>query len=693
MIAAAPTPQSADGSASPCPVAGTWRLTGATDSVLLGAGQDGYDPALARGWVHDVPPAPHAPFAPASGAELVIEPDGAFAERVDSAGTAEDAGSTDWWELDGTLLAGPVPSSGRVVSADSALHLVPRSGIGRVSYEVDRVLHGADTTTVSDRLALQEDGFLLRTVSVSQESGDMLGRSWYRYAPAGHGAEPAADGTDPAADATARASAEQRDFPALEDGLRLPVPHALADAILADHAHAEQMDGENTAARAREQSASGSWTSADGFADLRLLILDPLAPQPARHLTGASVRMSDGKVPASPAPQAPSDSPCPAAQERTPRPDRSLLPVLRDRLAPLLAGSLPRPSHPGEQAGSLLVADRARREVRWVLFTGRAAQLWNETVRDGFPYRRCLDLARTLREADADQLARSIPALPASVLDASVSRAHPDVIRELAIALSAPSDQSHLRDLSAEDAEEAEEAEDGGGDSRAVPSLWNAVRVDLPADRIEIIRDQQCEALRTDADVALTMHVELGARFRAPEDRGLARIQALTLVRRYGAVSVGQCSGITHRLRDGSGLASPRRRGLRSRVPDGWPKPGAFADFVLEREIVPALAEITLGPADGSVAAVGSLQVLDAGTGEVRWVLFLGDAADGWERAVRGALLDGEAVELARELQAMSAEELTRQIPPLPIALHDALSGLEPLPGVEISGHSEETKR
>jgi hypothetical protein len=29
----------------------------------------------------------------------------------------------------------------------------------------------------------------------------------------------------------------------------------------------------------------------------------------------------------------------------------------------------------------------------------------------------------------------------------------------------------------------------------------------------------------------------------------------------------------------------------------------------------------------------------------------------------------------------------------LPITLHDALSGLEPLPGVEIPGRSEETDR
>jgi hypothetical protein len=677
-MAAAPTPQSADGSAgpsaAPCPVAGTWRLTGATDSVLLGAGQHGYDPALTQGWVHDVPSAPQAPLAPASGAELEIGPDGAFAERTVGADPADGAGPTDWWELDGTLLAAPVPSAGRVVVEGSALHLVPRCGIGRVAYEVHGVLHGADTTTVSDCLALQADGSLLRTVSVSQDSGDMLGRTWYRYAPAGHGAEPAVDGAEPAAGATARASAEQRDFPALEDALRLPVPRALADAILTDHAHAEQMDEENTAARLQGQPTAGSWTSAEGLADLRLLVLDPLAPRAAQQLAGASVRMSDGRVPASSAPSAPSASPGPAAQGRTPLPDHSMLPVLRDRLAPLLAGALPRPSHPGEQVGSLLVADRAGREVRWVLFTGRAAQLWNEAVRDGFPYRRCLDLARTLREADAIELDRRIPALPDSVLDESVSRAHPDVIRELAVALSAPSDQNHLRDLFAEDgeageagqaAERDEETEhgsaapEGTGNSPAVPSLWNAVRIDLPADRTEIIRDQQREALRTDADVALTMHVERGARFRAPEDRGLARIRTLTLVRRNGKVSVSSSSGIAHRLRDGGGLASPRRRGLRTRVPDGWPEPGAFADFVLEREIAPALAELVLGPADDSVASVGSLQVLDARTGEVRWVLFLGDAADGWERAVRAAVLDGDAVDLARELQALSTEELT----------------------------------
>lgn len=363
-----------------------------------------------------------------------------------------------------------------------------------------------------------------------------------------------------------------------------------------------------------------------------------------------------------------------------------MLPVLRDRLAPLLAGCLPRPGRPRAEIGSLLVADPARQAVRWVLFTGRAAALWNDAIRDGFPYRRCLDLARELRDVDEERLRQRVPALPAVLLDETISRAHPDVMLELATALTAPTDESHLRDLHATYEQELAD----GADAPAAPSLWNAVRLALPADRAAIIRDQQREALRVDAEHTLQTHVEQGFRFTSPEKRGIANIQTISLGRRDGEARVGTRTGLVHRLRDGRGLARPGRRGFGRHVPHGWPRPGEFADFVLEFEVAPALAEIDLDPAEGAAAAVGSLQVLDLRTGEVRWVLFLGEAAEGWEHAVRAAMLEDTAIELGRELQAMSAEEFARRIPPLPITLHDALTGLEPLPGIEIPGRSEE---
>ncbi|UEJ83072.1 hypothetical protein Bra3105_01705 [Brachybacterium halotolerans subsp. kimchii] len=672
----AAAPQSPGRSTPSCPVAGTWALTGATDPVLLGTGQEGHSPALAKRWVHEDPSAPPSGFATAAGAKLGISSDGVFTETVDG------ATSTAWWELDGTLLDTPAPSEGRVIAEGDALHLVPRAGIGRVSYEVDGVLHGADTTTVSDRLTLDRDGTLLRTVSVSQDAGDVLGRTWYRYVRTTSGSHPsataAAAGSDSAPTSGPR---EVRDVPGLEDGLRLEIPTDLAAAILADHARAERLDRENTVARAQGASGAAAWSSADGIADLRLLLLDALAPQSVRQISGGSVRMSDGKVLRGPAPSAD------GRDDLRPAPERSMLPVLKDRLAPLLAGCLPRPGRPRAEIGSLLVADPARQEVRWVLFMGRAAALWNEAIRDGFPYRRCLDLARELRDIDPERLRRRLPALPAVLLDETVSRAHPDVILEVAAALAAPTDESHLRALYAED----EPAPSEEADSAPVsPTLWNAVRLDLPADRAAVIRDQQREALRVDAEHSLQTHVERGTRFTSPEKRGIAKMQTISLERRNGEARMGTRTGLVHRLRDCRGLARPGRRGFRRHVPHGWPRPGEFADFVLEFEVAPALAEIALGPADGSVADFGSLQVLDLRTGEVRWVLFLGEAAEGWERAVRAAMLEDTAIELGRELQAMSAEEFARRIPPLPITLHDALTDLEPLPGIEIPGRSEE---
>ncbi|MCG7308659.1 hypothetical protein [Brachybacterium sp. ACRRE] len=671
----AAAPQSPGRSTPSCPVAGHWTLTGATDPVLLGTGQEGHSPALAKRWVHEVPSAPPSGFATAAGAKLEISSDGAFTETVDG------APPTAWWELDGTLLDTPASSEGRVIAEGDALHLVPRAGIGRVSYEVDGVLHGADTTTVSDRLALDHDGTLLRTVSVSQDAGDVLGRTWYRYERTTSGSNPSTTAAAAGCDSgPASGPREVRDVPGLEDGLRLEVPSYLAAAILADHARAERLDRENTEARAQGASGAAAWSPADGIVDLRLLLLDALAPQSVEQIGGTSVRMSDGKVLRGPAPSADEK------EDLRPAPDRSMLPMLRDRLAPLLAGCLPRPGWPRTEIGSLLVADPARQEVRWMLFTGRAAALWNEAIRDGFPYRRCLDLGRELRDIDPERLRRRVPALPAVLLDETVSRAHPDVMLELAAALSAPTDESHLQDLHATYEQELSEA----ADAPAVPTLWNAVRLELPADRAAVIRDQQREALRVDAEHSLQTHVERGTRFTSPEKRGIANIQTISLGRRNGEARMGTRTGLVHRLRDGRGLARPGRRGFRRHVPRGWPRPGEFADFVLEFEVAPALAGIALGPADGSVADVGSLQVLDLRTGDVRWVLFLGEAAEGWERAVRAAMLEDTAIELGRELQAMSAEEFARRIPPLPITLHDALTDLEPLPGIEIPGRSEE---
>jgi hypothetical protein len=665
-------PQAQDRS-TPCPVAGTWILTGATEATLIATGQAGYSLELARGWVHEGPSAPAAPFAAAAGVHLEISPDGAFAETVDS------APPIDWWELDGTLLAAPAPTSGRVIAEPAALYLVPRTGIGRVSYGVDGVLHGADATAVSDRLELRADGALLRMVSVSVDSGETLGRSWYRY----ERAQGDPTSAQVPASAVAPEPRELRDFPALEDGLRLEVPRDLADEILADHERAEQLNREHTEAWERRVPGSDPWTPADGIADLRLLGLDGLAPQSMRELSGRGVRMSDGKALNDVPPSTDEDS-----EKGVPASERSVLPVLRDRLAPLLAKSLPRPGRPRTQVGSLLIADPARREVRWVLFLGIAAVQWREALIDGFPYRPCLGLARELRDLERDGFHQRVQALPASLLDRSVSRADPDVLLELATALAAPSDESHLRDPFAE----TEADEDGSeSDDPALPSLWNAVRIDLPADRAAIIRDQQLEAMRREAERALTAHVERGVRFRSPEDRGLATLLSFGIVRRDGDVRRGGQSGFAHRLRDGRGVdtSSDRQRPGRS-VPPGWPRPGQFDDFVLEYEVMPALGAVVLEPADGSVATVGSLMVTDLHTGEVRWVLFLGEAARLWERAERTVSLDEARLDLARELQAMSAQEFETRIPLLPITLRDALSELEPLPGVEIPGHSQE---
>jgi hypothetical protein len=218
-----------------------------------------------------------------------------------------------------------------------------------------------------------------------------------------------------------------------------------------------------------------------------------------------------------------------------------------------------------------------------------------------------------------------------------------------------------------------------------VPSLDDAVRIALPEERAALIRDQQREALSVDEECGRKLHEERGVPLSGAEQEGLAHRKWLTMSRYRGEVRTGQMSGFSRRLSDGRGLRKPQRRGYRRVVPSGWPRPGEFADFVLEFEVVPALAENALEHDEGARAEIGSLQVMDIRTGELRWVLFTGVAAEAWSPAHRSVEVDHAAIELARELVAMSGEAFSR-IPLLPLALPDALSDLEPIPGVEIPG-------